>query len=372
MELAGAFGDIGTLLPFVVGYVTIAKMDPTPILLAFGISKIFGGFYYKTPMPVQPMKAIGGAAIAQYPIFTPSMIWGSTLFMALFWPLMGLTGALDLISKMTTKPIVRGIMLGLGLKLLLDGVVMMSQGPLVAIPGMVLTFLLLTSKKLPAILVLLAYGVAVSLFQDPALGLELRQISLGLRLPELAITRMTLPDLMAGSILLGLAQIPLTLGNAIIATTAENNELFPHRPVTLKRLSITTGLINGVSAIIGGVPMCHGAGGMAGHVRFGARTGGSLVLLGVIVLIIALFFGPSVEAMFRLFPEPVLGVILLFTGAELASVIKDIKGHYGNIYVLVITTGLAMWHMGYAFLAGLILYYAIQRRIIKIGDEKSY
>lgn len=57
---------------------------------------------------------------------------------------------------------------------------------------------------------------------------------------------------------------------------------------------------------------------MAGHVRFGARTGGALIILGVIIVVIALFFSGSVETIFKIFPAPILGVILFLTGAQLA------------------------------------------------------
>ena len=114
MEFAGAFGDLGTLIPFVVGYITLNKMDPLGILVAFGLFKIFVGLYFRTPIPVQPMKAIGGMAIAHAGTITPGMIWGSGIFTGLFWLLMGVTGAITWIEKVTTKPVVRGIMLGIG------------------------------------------------------------------------------------------------------------------------------------------------------------------------------------------------------------------------------------------------------------------
>jgi hypothetical protein len=63
-ELAGAFGDLGTLIPFLIGYITISKMDPVGVLVSFGLFKIIVGLYFKTPVPIQPMKAIGTAAIS--------------------------------------------------------------------------------------------------------------------------------------------------------------------------------------------------------------------------------------------------------------------------------------------------------------------
>ncbi len=61
--------------------------------------------------------------------------------------------------------------------------------------------------------------------------------------------------------------------------------------------------MNLISTFIGGIPMCHGAGGMAGHIRFGARTGGALVILGVIVLFTGLFLSDSVSLIFQVFPR---------------------------------------------------------------------
>jgi predicted benzoate:H+ symporter BenE len=366
MELAGAFGDLGTLIPFVVGYITLNKMDPLGILLAFGIFKIFVGLYFRTPVPVQPMKAIGGMAIAHAGSITPGMIWGSGIFTGLFWFLMGITGTITWIEKVTTKPVVRGIMLGLGLSFIIEGLGMMKAQPLLAIGGAAITLLLLNSRRFPAMLVLLGYGVLVALIQKPGLIEEFSHLSIRFRLPEVTFGRISWKELLSGFLILGLPQAPLTLGNAIIGTVAENNEYFPDRKVTAKTISIDHGVMNLISACIGGIPMCHGAGGMAGHIRFGARTGGALVILGLMVLFIGLFLSNSVTLLFQIFPRPILGVILFFAGVELTLVIKDIRLKKQNLFVLLITAGTAMWNMGVAYLVGLILYYGLQRRWFKV------
>ena len=366
MELSGAFGDLGTLIPFVVGYITLNKMDPLGILVAFGLFKIFVGLYFRTPVPIQPMKAIGGMAIAHAGSITPGMIWGSGIFTGLFWLLMGITGAITWIEKVTTKPVVRGIMLGLGLSFVVEGLGMMRGGPLSAIGGVLITLLLLNSKRFPAMLCLLAYGIVVAYIEKPELFQEISNLSIRFRFPELTFGRISWQDLLAGFVILGLPQAPLTLGNAIIGTVAENNRYFPDRKVTAKTISIDHGFMNLVSAFIGGVPMCHGAGGMAGHVRFGARTGGALVILGVIVLLTGLFLSDSVALLLQVFPRSILGVILFFAGIELALVVKDIKLQRQNLFVLLVTAGTAMWNMGVAYLAGLILYYGLQRRLFKV------
>ncbi|MEW6376921.1 MAG: putative sulfate/molybdate transporter [Thermodesulfobacteriota bacterium] len=367
MEFAGAFGDLGTLIPFVVGYVTLNKMDPLGILVAFGLFKIFVGLYFKTPIPIQPMKAIGGMAIAHAGAITPGMIWGSGIFTGLFWLLMGVTGAVTWIEKVTTKPVIRGIMLGLGLSFIMEGLGMMKTQPVFAIGGAVLTLFLLNNRRLPAMLALLGYGVILTLIQRPELVGEISHLSIRFRWPELTLGRISWKELLSGFIILGLPQAPLTLGNAIIATVSENNAHFPDRKVTAKTISIDHGIMNLISTCIGGIPMCHGAGGMAGHIRFGARTGGALVILGVMVLLIGLFLSDSVGFLLQVFPRPVLGVILCFAGVELALVVQDIKLKRQNLFVLLVTAGIAMWNMGVAYLAGLLLYYyGFQRRWIKV------
>ena len=366
MEFAGAFGDLGTLIPFVVGYITLNKMDPLGILVAFGLFKIFVGLYYRTPVPIQPMKAIGGMAIAHPGAITHGMIWGSGIFTGLFWLLMGFTGAITWIEKITTKPVVRGIVLGLGLSFVVEGLGMMRGEPLLAIGGVVITLSLLNSKRFPAMLILLTYGIVVSFIQKPDLWGDFSHISIRFRFPELTFARLSWKEFFDGIVILGLAQIPLTLGNAIIATVAENNEYFPDRKTTAKTISLDHGVMNLVSTFMGGIPLCHGAGGMAGHIRFGARTGGALVILGVIVLFTGLFLSDSVSLIFQVFPRSILGVILFFAGVELALVIKDIQLKKENLFVLIITAGTAMWNMGVAYLAGLLLYYSLQRRWIKL------
>jgi len=365
MELAGAFGDLGTFIPFVAAYITLNKMDPLGILVAFGVFKIIVGLYFRTPMPVQPMKAIGGMAIAHAESITQGMIWGSGIFTAVFWLIMGLTGAVSWLHKITAKPIIRGIMLGLGLSFVLEGIGMMKAQPILAGAALAMTFFLLSREKVPAMLILLAFGMVAALVANPSLWQELTQVSARLRIPEVSIGKVSWQDLLMGSLILGLPQVPLTLGNAIIGTAEENNELFPDRPVKVKTLAIDHGFMNILSAAIGGIPLCHGAGGMAGHVRFGARTGGALVILGVIVLVLGLFFSDSVATIFKIFPASILGVILFFTGLELASITRDIGSRRTDIYIMLATAGLAMWNMGVAYLVGLVLHYGVEKEILR-------
>jgi hypothetical protein len=228
-----------------------------------------------------------------------------------------------------------------------------------------LTFVLLSRERMPAMLGLLGFGLAVALVREPALAVELGRLSVRLRLPEFALTRLGWEDLVTGVLVLGIPQAALTLGNAIVATVEENNSLFPDRPLTVRTVAIDHGVMNLVGTSLGGVPMCHGAGGLAGHVRFGARTGGALVILGALVLFTGLFLADSVQTLFKVFPPSLLGVILLFGGLELASGVRAIDWSKEDRSVLCLTAGVSLWNMGAAYAAGLLLGWAFQRGWLK-------
>lgn len=365
MEWAGAFGDLGTLIPFVLAYITILKIDPTGILFAFGIAKIVAGLFYKTPIPIQPMKAIGVSSVAQAGGFTPGSVWGAGFFTGLVWIVLGLTGVISRVTALAKKPVVHGIMLGLGLTFMLEGIRSMAANLFLAAIALVITFALIGNRKLPVMFLLLALGIGTSIVTNPTLISDLKNC-FGFSLPQLTPAQMTWDDLLKGSLFLALPQVPLTLGNAIIAITAENNQLFPNRPVSERKLAISTGLMNLIAPFFGGVPMCHGAGGMAGHVRFGARTGGALVILGTLVIGLAFFFSDGVKILFQLFPPWILGVILFFAGAELAVTARPRSDSKQDFYVTLVTAGFAMYNMGLAFLAGLILNRAMEKGWVKV------
>jgi Molybdate transporter of MFS superfamily len=127
--------------------------------------------------------------------------------------------------------------------------------------------------------------------------------------------------------------------------------------------------MNLLAAPLGGVPMCRGAGGLAGHVRFGARTGGALVILGGLLRGLALFYADSVATVFRLFPPPILGVILFFGGMELAASVNGESYGRAERTVLVVTAGVALWNVGAAYLAGLLLHHASLRGLVRLDDS---
>jgi predicted benzoate:H+ symporter BenE len=368
-ELAGAFGDLGTLIPFVAAYISVVKMAPAGILLAFGSALVTVGWIYRTPFPVQPMKAIGAAAItqsSQVATLTSSTVMGAGIVTGLLWMLLAVTGLAHRLVRWVPRPALVGVVLGLGFSFMLEGIRMMSQSPWVGAGLLSLTLVLLARSRFPAMVVLLAIGAVVALIEQPALSADIAAIQFSPKLPSFAWPTLSWNDLWVGGLFLALPQLPLTFGNALISITEENNHLFPDRPVTEKQVAFSTGLLNLWSSALGGIPMCHGAGGMAGHVQFGARTGGASIMLGVVLLAVGLFLGDSVAVLFRLFPPAVLGVILFLAGVQLALGSKEAGHDKVDRFVILTTAAFAVWNVGIAVLFGLLSDHAAKRGWLKL------
>ena len=369
MEWAGAFGDLGTLIPFVVAYIAVLKMDPFGILFSFGASMVICGVYYRTPFPVQPMKAIGAVAAtqaAQTATIAQGTVYGADIATGAIWLILGLTGAARHLSRLVPRPVVIGIVLGLGIGFMLEGIRWMSGGWLIAGIGLLGTVLLLSNKAIPAMFMLLLFGAACGAYRNPEILQVLAAARIQFHLPAFALTMIGWHDLLIGTAFLALPQLPLTLGNAVIAIREENNRLFPDRSVTENGIATSTGLMNLGSAVFGGVPMCHGAGGMAGHVAFGARTGGAPIILGAILLCLALFFSGSIQTLFGLIAQPVLGVILFLTGAQLALGSCDFSKNKGERFVTLATAAFALWNVGLAFVVGMLLHQIARRGWLRL------
>ena len=369
MEWAGAFGDLGTLIPFVVAYLSMLSLDPFGVLFSFGVAMIICGLVYRTPFPVQPMKAVGAIATtqaAQTLTVTAGAVYAAGLASGVIWLLLGLTGTAQKVTKLVARPVVVGIILGLGFGFMLNGVKMMADSWWIGGFALGGTLLLLGSQRVPAMFLLLIFGAVCGVIVDPTLAEQLAGLSIEPRMPTFALDGIDWNDVLIGTVFLALPQVPLTLGNAIIAITEENNQLFPDRPVTEQRVAMSTGLMNLGSAALGGIPMCHGAGGMAGHVRFGARTGGAPIILGVILVLLALFFSNSLGTLLRIFPPAILGVILFLTGAQLALGACDLSKDKGERFATVITAALAIWNVGIAFVVGSAVCLVARRGWLKL------
>lgn len=369
MEWAGAFGDLGTLIPFAIAYIALVDIDPGSLLFVIGLSQIVVGLYYKTPFPVQPMKAIGAIATtqaAQTLVITSNTVVAAGLVTGLIWLCLGITGLASKLAKIIARPITLGIILGLGIAFMLDGIERISTNWLIGAIGLFGTLLLLTNKRFPAMIVLLLFGMIFSIIQDPSLLSEFRNIKPDLQVPAFSWSKITLNDIFIGTIFLALPQLPLTLGNAVIAIREENNRLFPDRSITENQVAVSTGIMNTFSSMFNGIPLCHGAGGMAGHVRFGANTGGATVIIGSILLLLALMFSDSISLVFSFFPISILGIILFLTGAQLALGACDKGFNKYERFTMYTVAAATIWNVGIAFIYGFIVHWLLKKKIIKL------
>jgi MFS superfamily sulfate permease-like transporter len=174
--------------------------------------------------------------------------------------------------------------------------------------------------------------------------------SFGFHLPKWNVP--TVNDIWTGFLVLALPQIPLSIGNSVLATRQLAEDLFPRRGITAKQIGFTYSLMNLVNPFISGIPVCHGSGGMAGHYTFGGRTGGSVILYGAFYLALGLFFGPGSETVIRVFPMPILGVLLLFEGLALLALLRDLTARRAD-FVLAVLVGLIASSLPYGYLLGL-------------------
>lgn len=385
MEFAGSLGDLGTLIPLSVALMVINGLGVTPVLLMVGVFYLVTGLYFRLPIPVQPLKVVSAIAIAYPAKITLPVISAAGMIFGVFLLLLAVTGIIDWLAKFFTRPIMRGIQLGLGFMLMNKGIgfilnpalfVHQPEGAmslrgvpvnlLLGIGGFVVALLLLSNKRFPSALVVVLGGVlagfSLGAFRDARISLGPTDLSL--RLP-------TAIDFMNAAILLVIPQIPLTIGNAVMGTTDTCYSLFGKgdatRRATYRGFATSMGLMNVATGLVGGMPMCHGAGGLAAHYRFGARTGGSNLMIGALFTLLALAFGRIGIQVLSSIPNAILGVLLVFAGLELALLIRDIDDKRDLFLAFLIAgVGFGTTNMGIAFFAGILVDALMKWRRIEI------
>lgn len=379
MEFAGSLGDLGTLLPLAIGMVMVNGIPVTGILYSIGIFYLFAGFYFKVPVPVQPMKAIGAYAVATG-IAAPQ-IGASVGLVSLFLFVIGITGSINFIGNLIPKSVIRGVQLSTGLLLMGQGIKMIlgksfqqvvahtsephltiqTIGPLpigicLGVTGVAITLLLLKSRRFPAAIVVIFMGIFTGVVWGTHAGMD--RLLPGIYLPELLPFGIpTTADLTVALLVLVLPQIPMTIGNAIIANTDLSKEYFGEDSgkVTYRSTTLSMAFANGLSFLLGGIPLCHGAGGLAAHYSFGARTGGSNIIIGSLFLVLALFFGPNALVLINLLPLSILGVLLIFAGSQLGLAILDMFARKDMFVILVIASVTLATNLAWGFMAGVLL-----------------
>ncbi len=390
MEFAGSFGDLGTLLPLALGMILINGLRPGGIFLAIGFYYIASGLYFQTTVPVQPMKVISAYAISTG--MSASQILASGLLIGIFLMLIGITGAVALIEKYTPKPVIRGVQLSTGVLLMAQGVKFMlgsskfqmmknvaepflsiqTIGPVpigivIGVIGGFFTLYFLDNRRFPAGLLLVLGGMVIGGALGAFKGLE--KLNIGLFLPEILPAGWpTISDFSAALLILVLPQIPMTIGNAAIAYVDLSDNYFGEKAkkVTCKSACLSMAIANFASFLIGGIPLCHGAGGLAAHYRFGARTAGSNIMIGSIFVILALLFGSYALYILYLIPMSILGILLVFAGVQLGLAVIDLKERKDFFVVLAILGITLSSNLASGFLAGIAIAYALKSEKLNV------
>jgi MFS superfamily sulfate permease-like transporter len=351
-ELAGSMGDFGTLFPLSIGYIAVCGLNPAGFLVMMGLANIATGIIYRLPMPIEPMKVLAVVAIAQH--WSPSMVYASGFAMGVVWLLFSITGFINWIARITPQSVTRGIQAALGVLLAVTACKMLATGWILGIIAIVIILAFRDNRYAPAAVVLMLMGIGIMFFNG-----QLQRIAPpAFSLPT--FTGFSPAEVWQTFLLAGFAQIPLTATNAVIATASLIRTYWPEKQVSEHKLSLNMGIMNSVLPFFGGMPLCHGAGGLAGQYYFGARTGGANIIEGVIEISLGLFLALSIADLFSLFPVSIIGAMMLLVGIELTRFTRDIGINKDLIPLGATLIVSVLTNMALGFLAGLIVHNAIK------------
>lgn len=389
-ELGGALGDLGTLLPLTVALVLINGLNATSVLTLVGLLYIVSGLYFGIPTPVQPLKIVGAIAVSLG--LSASVIGAAGLLMGAVLLVLSLTNLITPIARLFPHAVVRGIQLSIGLILVRKGVELaFGHQAFINAAGFsrsteIPVGLLLTALAL-LLFIIFQFIIPTSCRRFPP---TLAVVSLGLGagvtlgdMPTVAHWGPLFPDLVWPSaanfgtalVVLVIPQFPLTLGNAVVGTCDAARTYFKGQAyrVTPRSLATSMGLANVVAGLVGGMPMCHGSGGLTAHYKLGARTRAANLMIGGLLLGLGVLLGSAALPFLSLIPLSVLGVLLAVVGAYHAVLVRDLtsKRQLAIAAAVGITT-IVTDNLAIGFGAGIALYHLLKLLLenrSRIGKE---
>lgn len=358
-DASGAVADLGVLVPLAAALILVNGLDAGAVFVGAGLLVIATGTVFRIPFPVQPLKALTAVAVARE--LSPGVIHAAGLELGLFLLVLSIAHVADAVARVFVKPVVRALQLGVGGLLVVTSVRLVLDPPAV--------FAGTPDSPWPVVLAALAfagvavaahrrrYSAALALF-GAGLAATVVGTSPDLTAPALRIPSFEVPSWSAfgaAFVLLVVPQLPLTFGNAVVAVNDLSHEYFGEaaRSVTPSRVCLSAGLGNVGAAVLGGMPMCHGAGGLTAHVRLGARHAGMNLLLGPALLLLGLFFSAQAPVILGLLPVWVLAAFLAYAGLRHAWLVADLRG--GPLVIAVVAGSLGVWLGNLAVTAALAL-----------------
>lgn len=360
-ELGGAFADLGVLVPIAVALIVTNGLSPTAVLLPGGLLYVAAGLLYRLPIPVQPLKAFGAIAIAEG-LGVAEIASGALLLGAIFVAL-GTTGLIDLAARAFPKPLIRGVQLTVGLLFMDIAWGLVTDPPstfdphgldtwaLVGLSALVLATLSLR-RRFPVALALVGVAVAVIALTAGG-GLELGP-------SELALPSIDTASMWTALTVLVLPQLPLSFANSCLATADAARTYFGAAAarVTPGRLASSLGVANLFAGAVGGMPVCHGAGGLTAHRSSGARTAGAPLVIGVTLVAVAVGLGAGLGVLLAAFPLSILAGLLAGAGVLHIGLLRDLPREAPLVFaVLVGVLGFAT-NIAIGLAAGLVVWWA--------------
>jgi MFS superfamily sulfate permease-like transporter len=364
-EWSGAVADLGVLVPIAVALIVSNGLAPTAVLLPPALLYVVSAFRYRLPMPVQPLKAFGAIAIALG--LGVDEIAAGAILMGVVFVVLGATGLLDRAAAVFPRSVIRGVQIAVGLLFLKVAWGLVADPPasfdvpdvptwwLVA-GGIAVAGVAWLGRRHGAGLVVVAAGLAIAVatgWSDLALGPS------GVPLPSF-----TVDAFLVAATALVLPQVPLTFANSCLAPADAARVYFGDeaaRRVTPSRLAVSLGAADLVAGAIGGMPVCHGAGGLTAHRSFGARTGGAPLIMGVVLLVLALGVGAGLTAVLEHFPVVVLAGLLAVAGVLHMTLARDLRAR--SDWVVAVVVGLFSFsgQLALGLAVGLVLAWGLRR-----------
>ena len=340
-ELSGSLGDLGTFLPLAVAVSITCGLHFGLILVFAGLLHILSGLTFRQPVPVQPMKAIAAVAITEG--LLPGQIAAAGMLMGALMITLALTGVVTAAAHYVPRPVVRGIQAGVGAKLAITGLQWLWNLPPTGLDSWMVAAVVAAAllwprlARTPVLLIAFVVGFFLILLKQPDM---MTSVSVQ---PPPPVWRWPSPhDWWVGLTAGAVPQLPLTLLNSVVALCALSEDLYPGRGIEPRRVAASVGVMNLLTVPLGGLPVCHGAGGLAAQHHFGARTGGSVVMLGAMKIAAGLLFGAALLPLLQDYPRSILAVMLVFAGATLAKPASDsLRG--GPLLVILATVAGILW-----------------------------
>lgn len=358
-DASGAVADLGVLLPITAALVIGNGLDPGTALVGVGALYMCAGWYFKVVVPVQPIKAAAAIAIARD--ISPTELATAGVILGAVLVLLGITGLSRRLARAFATPIVRGLQLGIGLILIETAVGYASPNgrlaPLLATAAVagLLVAAARIERRYPVALAVVLVAVTHTLVTTGA-GPD---IAFAFWQPRLNASIFDPSVIWSALVLLVIPQVPLTLGNAVVAVVDLEHRYYPGAAtkVDARSISLSSGLANLAAGAVTGMPMCHGSGGLTAHYRAGARTYRMNLVIGGALLALGLFFGPTVLALIALVPVVVLAGFLAFTGLFHGSLAASLRGWDLAIGLIMGALGLLTGNLAVALGVGLVLYW---------------